>query len=425
MVNFALFGSMFLLMIIRVPIAISLGLASIVGLTLMGDIPLIIVVQRMFTSNDSFPLLAVPYFMLAGELMTAGGVSKRLVRFAASLVGHFRGGLGGISILASAFFAALSGSNAATVAAIGAVMIPSMKEKGYPEGYTAATIAAAGVTGMIIPPSILMILYGVVAGISIGDLFIAGFGPGLLICISMMFVNWFICRKQNFSVEKWHGSSEIISSFKDAVWALLMPVIILGGIYGGIFTPTEAAAIAALYGFIIGFFIYKELTLKKLPEIILKSALSTAVVMLVMNTAGLFGWVITANQLPQALAVKMSAVSGSHIVFLLLVNLMLIVVGCFMNAAAAIPIFASILLPAAANFGIDPLLFGIIMVVNLSIGTITPPLGVDLFVASTISKVSLEEIIGKIWPYIIIVIIDLMMITYYPPISMFLVRLLS
>ena len=204
-----------------------------------------------------------------------------------------------------------------------------------------------------------------------------------------------------------------------------MPVIILGGIYGGIFTPTEAAAIAALYGFIIGFFIYKELTLKKLPEIILKSALSTAVVMLVMNTAGLFGLVITANQLPQALAVKMSAVSGSHIVFLLLVNLMLIVVGCFMNAAAAIPIFASILLPAAANFGIDPLLFGIIMVVNLSIGTITPPLGVDLFVASTISKVSLEEIIGKIWPYIIIVIIDLMLITYYPPISMFLVRLLS
>ncbi|KJS19248.1 MAG: C4-dicarboxylate ABC transporter permease [Clostridiaceae bacterium BRH_c20a] len=425
MLNFALFGSMFLLMIIKVPIAIALGLASIVGLTLMGDIPLIIVVQRMFTSNDSFPLLAVPYFMLAGELMTAGGVSKRLVRFAASLVGHFRGGLGGISILASAFFAALSGSNAATVAAIGAVMIPSMKEKGYPEGYTAATIAAAGVTGMIIPPSILMILYGVVAGISIGDLFIAGFGPGILICISMMFVNWFICRKQNFNVEKWHGGSEILSSFKDAIWALLMPVIILGGIYGGIFTPTEAAAIAALYGFIIGFFIYKELTLKKLPEIILKSALSTAVVMLVMNTAGLFGWVITANQLPQALAVKMSAVSGSHIVFLLLVNLMLIVVGCFMNAAAAIPIFASILLPAAANFGIDPLLFGIIMVVNLSIGTITPPLGVDLFVASTISKVSLEEIIGKIWPYIIIVIIDLMLITYYPPISMFLVRLLS
>jgi len=190
-----------------------------------------VVVQRMFTSNDSFPLLAIPYFMLAGELMTSGGVSKRLVRFAASLVGHFRGGLGGISILASSFFAALSGSNAATVAAIGSVMIPSMKEKGYPEGYTAATIAAAGVTGMIIPPSILMILYGVVAGISIGDLFIAGFGPGVLICISMMFVNWLICRKKHLEVDPWQGLSEIWHSFKEAIWALLMPVIILGGIY--------------------------------------------------------------------------------------------------------------------------------------------------------------------------------------------------
>ncbi|HHX51093.1 MAG TPA: TRAP transporter large permease [Clostridia bacterium] len=420
-----LFGSMLLLMIIRVPIAIALGLAGVVGLLVMGGVPMTVVVQRMFTSNDSFPHLAIPYFMLAGELMTSGGVSKRLVRFAASLVGHFRGGLGGISILASSFFAALSGSNAATVAAIGSVMIPSMKEKGYPEGYTAATIAAAGVTGMIIPPSILMILYGVVAGISIGDLFIAGFGPGVLICISMMFVNWLICRKKHLEVDPWQGLSEIWHSFKEAIWALLMPVIILGGIYGGIFTPTEAAAIAAVYGFIVGFFIYKELKLKKLPEIILRSALSTAVVMLVMNTAGLFGWVITANEIPQLLAASMSAFSDSYVVFLMLVNIMLLVVGCFMNAAAAIPLFASILIPAALNFGIDPLLFGIIMVVNLSIGTITPPLGVDLFVASTISKISLEEIIGRIWPYIIIVIIDLLIVTYYPPVSLFLVRLLT
>lgn len=425
MLNLYIFGSMILLMIIRVPIAVALGLAGVVGLLFMGNVPLTVVVQRMFTSNDSFPLLAIPYFMLAGELMTSGGVSKRLVRFAASLVGHFRGGLGGISILASSFFAALSGSNAATVAAIGSIMIPSMQERGYPKAYTAATIAAAGVTGMIIPPSILMILYGVIAGVSVGDLFIAGFLPGILICTSMMFLNWLLCKNQHLAVEPWRGLSEIWHSFKDAIWALLMPVIILGGIYGGIFTPTEAAAIAAVYGFIVGFFIYKELNLKKLPDIILRSALSTAVVMLVMNTAGLFGWVITAHQIPQRFAASMSAFSDSHIVFLLLVNILLLIVGCFMNAAAAIPIFASILFPAAMNFGIDPLLFGIIMVVNLSIGTITPPLGVDLFVASTISKVSLEEIIGKIWPYIIIVIIDLLIITYYPPISLFLVKLLT
>lgn len=425
MLNAALFGSMLLLMVIRVPIAIALGLASVVGLVLMGNVSLIVVVQRMYTSNDSFPLLAIPFFMLAGELMTCGGVSKRLVRFAGALVGHFRGGLGGISILSSAFFAALSGSNAATVAAIGSVMIPSMKEKGYPEGYTAATVAAAGVTGMVIPPSILMILYGVIAGISIGDLFIAGFGPGILMCLSMMLVNWILCKTHQYQLQPWQGFQEILSSFKDAIWALLMPVIILGGIYGGIFTPTEAAAVAAAYGLFIGMFVYKELTLKQLPEVILRSALSTAVVMLVMNTAGLFGWVITANEVPQKLAASLSVVSSSPTIFLLLVNVLLLIVGCFMNAAAAIPLFASILIPSAINFGIDPLLFGIIMTVNLSIGTITPPLGVDLFVASTISKVSLEDIIAKIWPYIIVVIIDLLIVTYYPPVSLYLVNVLK
>lgn len=426
MLTAVLFSVMILLMVIRVPIAVALGMASVAGLLIMGDdIPMTVVVQRMFTTSDSFPLLAVPFFMVAGELMTYGGVSKRLVRFAGSLVGHFRGGLGGISILASAFFASLSGSNAATVAAIGSVMIPSMKEKGYPEGYTAATIAAAGVTGMIIPPSILMILYGVIAGVSITDLFIGGFLPGVLIALSFMFLNWYLCKKENYQKQPWGGPGEVLKSFKDAVWALMMPVIILGGIYGGIFTPTEAAAVAALYGLIIGMFVYRELKLKHLPEVIMRASLSTAVVMLVMNCAGVFGWVITAQQVPQSIGNFFAQISSSGVVFLLLVNVLLLIAGCFMNAVAAIPIFAPILLPAAVHFGIDPLLFGIIITVNLSIGTLTPPLGVDLFVASTISKVPLEKIIARIWPYIIVVIIDLFLITYVPDISMVLVKLLK
>lgn len=425
MLSLLVFGSMFLLMFIRVPIAVALGLAGIVGLLFMGNIPLTVVAQRMFTSNDSFPLLAIPYFMLAGELMTKGGVSKRLVRFAGALVGHFRGGLGGIAILASSFFAALSGSNAATVAAIGSVMIPTMKDKGYPVGYTAATIAAAGVTGMIIPPSILMVLYGVMAGVSVGDLFIAGFLPGILICITFMLLNWWLCKDKEYAQEPWSGFAEIWHSFKDAIWALLMPVIILGGIYGGVFTPTEAAAVACVYGAIVGFFIYRELQWKELPKIFFNSALSTAVVMLVMNTAGFLAWVLTANEIPQLLAASMSGFSDSGVVFLILVNMVLLVVGCLMNAAAALPLFASILLPAAMSFGVDPLLFGIIMVVNLSIGTITPPVGVDLFVAATISKISLEEIMARIWPYIVVVIIDLLIITYYPPISLWLVNALK
>lgn len=425
MMSFVIFASLIIGIMINIPIAFALGLASVFALIAM-DIPLVVVVQRMFTSNDSFPLMAIPFFVLAGELMTAGGVSKRIVVFAASIIEHFRGGLGTITIVSSAFFASLSGSNAATVAAIGSVMIPEMKKKGYDREYTAATVAAAGIMGAIIPPSILMVLYGVIAGVSIGDLFIAGFGPGILICLSFSLYNWFACKgNKNIEVGKWRGFKDVGKTFINAFWALLMPVIILGGIYGGIFTPTESAAVAAAYALFVGFFIYKELTLTMLPKIVMKSAVASGMIMLVLNTAGLFGWVITANNIPQDLAKSMAAISGSPIIFLLLVNIMLLVVGCLMNAAAAIPIFAAILLPAASQFGIDPLLFGIIMVVNLCIGTITPPVGVDLFVASALTKLSIERICSKIWPYIAIAIIDLLIITYYPPLSLFLLKILS
>ncbi|KUO62056.1 MAG: C4-dicarboxylate ABC transporter permease [Gracilibacter sp. BRH_c7a] len=425
MMSFLIFATLIICILISIPIAFALGIASVFALTVMGHIPLVVVVQRLFTTNDSFPLMALPFFMLAGELMTAGGVSKRIVLFASSIIGHFRGGLGTISIVSSAFFASLSGSNAATVAAIGSVMIPEMEKKGYDREYTAATVAAAGIMGAIIPPSVLMVLYAIIAGVSIGDLFIAGFIPGVLICITFSIYNWFICKgNKNIELAKWRGWKEVGKTFISAFWALLMPLIIMGGIYTGVCTPTESAAIAVFYALFVGFFVYRELKVKMLPKIILKSAVASGIIMFVLNNAGLFGWVITANNIPQNLAQAMATVSSSQAIFLILVNIMLLLVGSIMSAAAAIPIFAAILLPAAINFGVDPLLFGVIMVVNLCIGTITPPLGSDLFVASALTKLPIERIAFKIWPYILIAIVDLLIITYYPPLSMIMLKIL-
>ena len=421
MITAAIFLSLFVLMVMGTPIAVALGLSSVVGL-LVGGINLEIMVQRIFSTNNSFPLLAIPFFILAGEIMSTGGMSRRLVDFAASLVGHLRGGLGAVAILGSSFFAALSGSNAATVAAIGGVMNEPMKEKGYRPQYTAATIAAAGVTGMIIPPSILLILYGVVTGVSIADLFLAGIGPGVVICTSLLLLNWVNARRQAIARTPFLGASEIARSFKAAFWPLLMPVIILSGIYGGIFTPTEAAVVAVLYGLVVGW-AYGELTFKDLYRAFHRTVLSTAMVMFVMNSAGVFAWLITVNQIPQSISAQLVAFAGSPFVYLILVNIFLLVVGCIMNAAAAIVIFTSILFPGAMSFGIDPVVFGIIIAVNLSIGTVTPPLGVDLFVASAITKVSLERIVVVIWPYILVLIADLLLISYYPPISTMLLSL--
>ncbi|MCW2305961.1 TRAP transporter large permease [Rhodobium gokarnense] len=419
MTTFALFGSLVLLMLLRVPIAVALGLSAVIGLV-MSDISLEIVAQRMLSTNNSFPLLAIPFFILAGEIMSTGGMSRRLVGFAGALVGHLTGGLGAVAILGSSFFAALSGSNAATVAAIGGVMNEPMAEKGYRPSYTAATIAAAGVTGMIIPPSILLILYGVVTGVSIADLFLAGLLPGILICISLLILNRILAGRLGIERAPFEGAAGIWESFKAAFWPLLMPVIILSGIYGGVFTPTEAAVVAVLYGLIVGF-ACRELTFAGLYKAFFKAVMSSAVVMFIMNAAGVFAWLITINQIPQTISQSLTEVAGGPVLYLLLVNVFLLVVGCMMNAAAAIVIFTSILYPAAMSFGIDPILFGIIVSVNLSIGTVTPPLGVDLFIASAITKVSIERIVAAIWPFILVLIVDLLIITYVPPISLALV----
>jgi C4-dicarboxylate transporter DctM subunit len=419
MTSAAIFASFVALMALRTPVAVTLGLSAALGLAMSG-VSLEILIQRMISTNDSFPLLAIPFFILAGEIMATGGMSRRLVGLAAALVSHFRGGLGAVAILSSSFFAALSGSNAATVAAIGGVMNEPMREKGYRPHYTAATIAAAGVTGMIIPPSVLLILYGVVTGVSIADLFLAGVGPGVLICVSLLLLNRVLVVGEPVENPPFEGFGAVWKAAKQAFLPLMMPVIILAGIYGGVFTPTEAAVVAVAYGLLVGF-LYRELTLAGVYRALAKATLSSAVVMFIMNAAGVFAWVITFNQIPQSISAYLTAAAGGPLVYLLLVNLFLLAVGCVMNAAAAIVIFTSILYPAAMTFGVDPVLFGIVMAVNLSIGTVTPPLGVDLFIASAITRVSIERIVLSIWPYILVLILNLLMITYIPSISLFLV----
>ncbi|MDD9725396.1 TRAP transporter large permease [Roseovarius sp. SK2] len=421
MIIASIFVTLVVLMALRVPIAVALGLATVAGLLVSG-INLEIVALKIVGSNDSFPLLAIPFFILAGEVMSTGGMSRRLVNFAQSLVGHMSGGLGAVAILASSFFAALSGSNAATVAAIGGVMNDPMTEKGYRPAFIAATIAAAGVTGMIIPPSILLILYGVVTGVSISDLFLAGFLPGVLICISMLILNYLMTKRET-QIEKvsFEGGGAVLASFKSAFWPLMMPVIILTGIYGGVFTPTEAAIVAVAYGLVVGL-AFRELKVKALYNAFFKAVLSSSVVMFIMNSAHVFAWLLTINQIPQGISQYLAETASTQVIYILFVNIFLLVVGCMMNAAAAIVIFTSILYPAAMTFGIDPLVFGIIMVVNLSIGTVTPPLGVDLFIASAITDVKIEDIVRNVWPFILVLIFDLMLISYYPPLSTFLVE---
>lgn len=423
-VALVLFGSLIILFILNVPIAFSLGLASAVTLLYAGNVPLTVIPQRLFTSTDSFPFMAVPFFILAGSLMEGGGISRRLINFANSLIGWISGGLGLVSIAACVFFAAISGSGAATTAAIGSIMIPAMVKRKYDIGFSSAIQAAGGIVGIIIPPSIPMVTYGVLTGVSIGAMFVGGFGPGILMGLSLMAVTYIKSKKEGYGGEPRASLKEIAASFKEAILALLMPVIILGGIYGGMFTPTEAAVVSVVYGFVVGFFIYKELDLKSLIKVLTEAAVSTSIIMILIAAATLFGWILTNHMIPQQIASAMLAVSNNPLIILLLINIILLIVGTFMDTTAAIIILVPILLPIITQVGIDPLHFGLIVCVNLAVGQITPPFGVCLFVACGIAKISLEEIAKNILPFLIILIIDIIIVTYVPALSTFLPNLL-
>lgn len=415
-----LFGILIVLFLINVPIAVALGLSSMIVLMVQQGVPLMVVVQKMFTSADSFTLMAVPFFILAGKLMETGGISKRLVDFASTIVGRFHGGLAIVSVVACMFFAAISGSAAATTAAVGAILIPAMTKRGYDKSFSTAVQAAGGTIGVMIPPSVPMILFGVIAGVSIGDLFIAGIIPGIFVGITLIVVAYVISRKRDYGKEAPSSLKEIFVSFNKAILAILMPVIILGGIYGGIFTPTEGSVVAVVYGLIIGLFVYKEIKWKDLPEIFISSAVTSSVIMFIISCASIFGFLLTREQIPQAISNAMLSITSNTIMLLIIINVILLIVGTFLETSAAIVILAPILAPIAAAAGIDLVHFGVIMVVNLAIGMITPPVGINLFVGANIANLRLEHVVRAIVPFLIILIIDVLIISFVPSLSLFL-----
>jgi tripartite ATP-independent transporter DctM subunit len=379
---------------------------------------MLVAVKEMFNSLNKFPLAAIPFFILAGNLMETGGISRRLVEFAKSIVGGVQGGLPMTCVLTCMIFAAVSGSSVATTFAIGAILIPALVKHGYPPNYAAALQATSAELGVIIPPSIPMILYGVAAEVSIGELFIAGFGPGLFIGVSLMLFVHIYCRFKGWGKNDGVGRLTFGRATIEAAWALLMPVIILGGIYGGVFTPTEASAVAVFYALIVGMVMYGEIKFRDILPILKRSVVSSAVIMFIIANAGLFAFLLTRAGVPDAIGRWLEAVLQSPAMFLLGVNVALFIIGMFIETGAAIIVLAPILAPVAMHFGIDPVHFGLVMVVNLALGMITPPFGVNLFAACTVAKLSLDQVISRLWPFVIVVLCCLMVITYVPVLSL-------
>jgi C4-dicarboxylate transporter DctM subunit len=416
--SITLLVSMLLAFAFSISIAVAIGGSAMLGLALFDSSRLVLAPKEMFTAIDKFPLAAVPFFILAGNLMETGGISRRLVDFAKSLVGGVQGGLPMTCVLTCMIFAAVSGSSVATTFAIGAILIPALIQHGYPKSYAAALQATSAELGVIIPPSIPMILFGVSAEVSIGELFIAGFGPGLLIGGALMLFVHLYCRWKGWGRNDGDGRLSVGRAATNAAWALLMPVIILGGIYGGVFTPTEASVVAVFYALVVGLFVHRELSFKDLVPVFRKSVISSAVIMFIIANAGLFAFLITRAGVPEAIGAWLTEVLQSPLWFLLGVNAALFVIGMFIETSAAIIVLAPILVPVARHFGVDPVHFGTIMVVNLALGMITPPFGVNLFAACTVAKISLDQIVKYLLPFVGVVVGCLMVITYVPGISL-------
>ncbi len=420
---FLLFGILIVLFLINVPIAVALGLASAIIFFVDGNVSLIVIIQRMFNSVDSFPLMAIPFFILAGKLMESGGISRRLIHLANVIFGRVKGGLAIVSIVACAFFAAISGSAAATTAAVGALLIPAMVKKGYDKSFSTAVQAAGGTIGVMIPPSVPLVLYGVTAGVSVSELFIAGIFPGLLVVGSLIVLVYVISLIKGYGGGEKFSFRDFLKAFSDALLALFMPVIILGGIYGGIFTPTEAAVVAVVYGLIVGVVIYREIKIKDLVTIFSSSVIVTAVIMFIIAGASVFGYYLTRQRIPAELTEAMLGVTANWIVALLIINALLLICGVFLETSAAIIILTPILVPIVNALGIDLVHFGIIMIINLAIGFITPPVGINLFVAANIAGTKFESLLKAIVPFIVIMVIDVLIISFIPSISLFLVGL--
>lgn len=421
-----LFSCFAVLLLLQVPISVSLGISSIITILFSGSSTIEFLITELVNSLDTFPLLAVPFFILAGELMGRGGISERLFGFANSIVGNITGGFAIATIATCMFFASISGSGPATVAAIGSIMIPAMIRKGYDKAFATVTVASAGALGVIIPPSIDMIMFGVTSNTSVGDMFIGGVLPGIFIGLSLMVWAYFYSRKKGYTGSGNKFSlKNILKEINNAKWALLIPFVILGGIYGGFFTPTEAGVVAVIIGFVAGVFIYRELKLKDLPRVIINAATTTGTIFFILITATTFGKLLTIEQAPVLMANFITGISENPIVIILIINVMLLLIGCFMESVAAIIILTPILFPLATSLGFHPVHFGIIMIVNLAIGLITPPLGVNLFVGSGISGLSIEKLSIAIIPYLLAMIFSLFIIIIWPELSLFFVNLMQ
>lgn len=404
---------------IGIPIAYSLGISSLITILKEGY-PLIVIPQKLFGGMDSFPLLAIPFFMLSGDLMNGGGLNKRIIRVANAFLGDLPGSLPIITIVASAFFAAISGSAVATVAAIGGITIPAMIKQGYPDHYAAGVASSASIVGPIIPPSIILIVYGSSLQLSISELFLASAVPGVLMSLAFIAVAIYQAKKNNFPKEGKTSLREKIEAVKDGFWSLMMPVIILGGIFSGKFTPTEAAVVSVVYAFIIGLFVYKGFTLKDLPRILSEAAISTATIMLILATSKILAWVITVINLPIMVANAILGITDSAFLILLLINFILLIVGCLMEANAAIIILIPILVPIVTKLGMSPITFGVVMTVNLCLGLLTPPVGVCLLLGSQIAESKFEKAVTSMLPFFMVGLIVLFLTTYVPALTLWL-----
>ncbi|SFR81850.1 TRAP transporter large permease [[Clostridium] aminophilum] len=410
-----LFGSFVVLLMLTVPIGYAIGISSLIAIYYFSDIPLMIIAQKCITGVDSFPLLAIPFFMLAGNLMSSGGIAKRLVNFFDALIGHVTGGLGMVTIVVCMFFAAISGSAVATVSAVGAFMIPQMVAHGYNKAFCAALTAAAGTIGVIIPPSIPFVIYGVVSGTSITDMFTAGFLPGILMGAALMIVCYLVSKKNGYRGKE-HASSpkEIWAAFREAVWAILSPVIILGGIYSGFFTPTEAAVVSVVYSFVVGVFVYRELDVKGAYRSFRDAIVVNGATTFMVGFSTVFAAFLTMAQIPRMIADAILGFTSNGILILLIINLLLIIVGMFIDNIPATIILTPILLPICQGVGMHPVTFGIMLTMNLAIGFCSPPYGINLFVATAISDVPLEAIVKQIAKPLMALILVLLAVTYVP-----------